>query len=153
MVSNCNRTLVFLLISGYRYIQGFGSISARVRHGSPRRGAGVSQGKLPRAIHSASTPCYFVCDSYPILVLFQHNTPPSPPNPPPHPDHTPLTLIQSPTQPSTVTIYTPPPDTRYPPDTRHKRQWTPPHKHAGTCFLDSSRQHVLTEMNHTDTNT
>jgi len=41
MVLNCHRPLVFLLISGHRYIQGFGSI---IGTGPPRRGGGGGLG-------------------------------------------------------------------------------------------------------------
>lgn len=102
MVLNCNRFIVFLLISGHRYIQVFGSISARARHGPPVGGIRRSHGKRPRATHSASNPCEFRSDYYHILVLFPriplishtHPTehPSSRPHPPhPHPDANPAT--------------------------------------------------------------
>ena len=184
MVSFCNRSTVFLPISGHRYRTEF---RFKISTGEPDaggRGWGRSQGKIaeakarppsskPRVIQRPYSPMAYagaaglrrrvarvsvppgghMSNIYSITIhaLIQAQGHPAPILRVCHPAqgserrraHT--HHIRTPLKDITATILC-----QLSSNNRQQQSWPTQSNNAGTCYLNSFRQHVLTETNHTD---
>ena len=142
MVSFCNRSTVFLPISGHRYTTEF---RFKISTGEPDgggRGWRRSQGKIAeaKARPPSSKPRVIQRPYCGYATPHRFGAPPRA-----HTSHT-TSARHLKTSPHHSFVSFQAKDN----NNRQQQSWPTQSNNAGTCYLNSFRQHVLTETNHTD---